>query len=131
MESIPKKQGVVDRMLSLRWLVIIAATLIIGATAFSLPTLTKDTSADAFIDPESPALIYKERVEKVFGLTDPIVVAVINKGGNGVFDTDNLALVESLTSKIEELKQVDPDRVVSLATENNIVGTPDGLIVEG
>lgn len=118
-------------MLSLRWLVIITAALVIGATAFSLPKLTKDTSADAFIDPESPALVYKERVEQVFGLTDPIVVAVINKSEDGVFHTDNLALVESLTSNIKELKQVDPDRVVSLATENNIVGTPDGLIVEG
>lgn len=118
-------------MLSARWLVIIIAITIIGATAFSLPKLTKDTSADAFINSESPALIYKERVEEIFGLTDPIVVAVIDKGEDGVFDADNLALVEYLTSAIGRLKQIDPDRIVSLATENNIVGTQDGLVVEG
>lgn len=126
-----KNQGPIERMLSIRWLVIIIAIGIIGATAFSLPTLTKNTSADAFIDPESPALIYKERVEEVFGLTDPIVIAVIDRDEDGVFDADNLALVERLTSAIGRLKQIDPDRVVSLSTENNIVGTQDGLIVEG
>ena len=131
MKSMPNNRSVIERMLSIRWLIIIIAMAIIGATAFSLPKLTKDTSADAFIDPESPALIYKERVEEVFGLTDPIVVAVIDKDKDGVFDTDNLALVQRLTSAIKRLKQIDPDRVVSLATENNIVGTQDGFIVEG
>ncbi|WP_421998746.1 hypothetical protein [Roseovarius confluentis] len=41
---------------------------------------------------------YKERVEEIFGLTDPIVIAVINRGEDGVFTPDNLALVERLTA---------------------------------
>ncbi|WP_425063850.1 efflux RND transporter permease subunit [Pyruvatibacter mobilis] len=131
MTGISRAERFFEGALRYWWLVLLAGVALIAATAMSLPTLTKDTSADAFIDADEPALVYKERVEEIFGLTDPIVIAVINRGEDGVFTPDNLALVERLTRAVERLPQVDPDRVVSLATENNIVGTEDGLIVEG
>ena len=120
-----------DKLLNFRWVVLILSLILIGVTAFSIPKLTRDTTADAFIDKASPALIYKNRIEDVFGLTDPVVIAVIDRDEDGIFDPSNLALVQSLTDAVKQLPQIDPDKVVSLATENYIVGTNDGIIAEG
>lgn len=47
-----------------------------------------------------------------------------------MFNPHTLKLVEWLTTHIEELDNIDPDRITSLATENNIVGTQEGMLVE-
>lgn len=119
----------IDRSLAYPWLLLVLAMGLIAASASFLPKLSKDTSADAFIDPNSSALIYKDKVEQLFSLTDPIVIAVIDH--DGIFNAENLALLKQLSDGVKQLKYVDPDRVTSLATENNISGTAEGLIVEG
>jgi hypothetical protein len=113
-----------------RWLVLPLGVVLIAVGAALLPRLTRDTTADAFIRPDDPARIYRERVEEVFGLKDPIAVAVIHPEPPGVFNPDTLKLVAWLTERIASLPNVDPDRVTSLATERNVVGTPDGMEVE-
>ncbi len=118
-------------LLRWRWLVLVLTFALIGLTASSLPKLVKDTSADAFIGKDQPALVYKNRIEKTFGLTDPVVVAVIDRDENGIYDPDNLALVQRLTQAIEGLPQIDPERVTSIATENHIAGNAEGIVVEG
>ena len=113
-----------------RWLVLVLSLAVIAGTAVFLPRIEKDTSADAFIDPADPALVYRDRVEALFGLKDPIVTAVIARDDTGVFDPATLVLVEWLSDRIQRLPNVDPERVTSLATENNIVGTYEGIVVE-
>jgi len=100
------------------------------AAGSQLPKLHKDTSAEAFINPDNPALIERDKVEEIFGLKDPIAVAVVDEDGDGIFDAGNLKLLAHLTEKISSISNIDPERVMSLATENMIVGTPDGVIVE-
>ena len=97
------------------------------ATAF-VPQLYKDTTADAFIAKDNPALIYKNKVKEVFGLADPMVMAVINE--DGIFNPKTLQLIYDLNSQIEKLPNVDTDRITSLATESNIYGNEEGMIVE-
>jgi len=123
-------QKVFWRMTALRWPILIVGLLLITAAGVNLPRLVKDTSADAFIDPADPALVYRDKVEDIFGLRDPIVIAVINKGEKGVFNPESLALVDWLTERVKKLDNVDPERVTSLATKSNIVGTDDGMLVE-
>ena len=45
--------------------------VILTAAAF-LPQMTKDTSSDAFIPADHPALVYRDQVKEIFGLADPI-----------------------------------------------------------
>lgn len=99
-------------------------------SAAFLPRLEKNTTADAFIDSEASFLKFREKVEETFGLRDSMVVAVAASGEGGVFTPAALALVADLTAKVQRLDNVDPERVVSLATENNIIGDEEGLIVE-
>ncbi len=110
--------------------VIAAGLAIIVACAVFVPTLVKDTRSDAFLPDDEPALIVRDKVKAIFGLTDPMVVAVVNEGPQGVFNPHTLKLVDWLTEEIGKLDYVDPDRITSLATENNITGYEEGMLVE-
>ena len=103
--------------------------LIIGFASF-IPALEKDTRADAFIPPDHPALLFRDKVEDIFGLQDPMVIALVNEGEAGIFNPHSLELVEWLTRRLEIVDNIDPERITSLATENDIIGTEDGMLVE-
>jgi hydrophobe/amphiphile efflux-3 (HAE3) family protein len=112
------------------WTVVALTLLFIGLGAAFLPRLERDTSADAFIADDHPAVVYRDSVEEIFGLEDPIVTAVVDESSEGVYRPETLELVRWLTDGIRDLENVDPERVTSLATESHIVGTRDGMIVE-
>ena len=120
-----------ERLLKARWLVLSLALVAIAVTGRLVPEIERDTSSDAFMQADEPALLYKEKMEEVFGLTDPLVIAVVNHGENGIFEPETLALVAELTRAVERVKEIDPDRVTSLATENIISGTAEGIVTEG
>ena len=112
------------------WMVIALGVLLVAELAVWVPSLTKDTTPDAFIAKDNPAVIYRDRVKEIFGLEDPFVVAVMHDAPPGVYTPQSLELVRVLTNAIAKLPNVDPERVTSLATEKNIVGTFDGMEAE-
>ena len=112
------------------WTVIALSAVFVFASGAFLPSMVMDTRSDAFIDVDEPALVYREKVEELFGLADPIVIAVTNDSPAGIYNPDSLRLVQELTEAVQALTNVDPERVVSLATESNIVGTDDGMEIE-
>jgi len=113
-----------------RWVVLSIALGSLVGLGSQLGKLTKNTQADAFINPDEPALIYREKVEDIFNLRDPIVIAVMNKGESGIFNPRSLELVKWLTERVEQVPNVDPDRITSLSTESDIRGTEDGMEVD-
>ncbi len=112
-----------------RTLITLGALLVIGAGSF-LPSLTTDTSAEAFIPKDHSSVVHRDEVKELFGLSDPVVIAVVDDDADGVFDPDSLGLVHWLTREVQEIEGVNPHRVTSLSTENDIIGTADGLLVE-
>ncbi|GAB1260664.1 efflux RND transporter permease subunit [Aurantivibrio plasticivorans] len=119
-----------NRIILWRWPVLIITLVVFAAIAMHAPKLSKDTSSDAFIDPQDPALLDRDRVEEIFNINDPIVVAVVNNGEYGIFNPESLALVAWITQQLQSVDNIDPDQVTSLATESNIVGTDYGMEVE-
>ena len=109
--------------------IILFSVVIIALCAVGLPRLGRDSSAEAFIPPDAPAVLYRNKVEEIFGLSDPVVMLVINEGPHGIFNPESLRLVAWLTEKVESLHSVNDRRVTSLATENDIIGTDDGFEV--
>jgi len=109
---------------------VIVSLLLMAAMIAALPALYKDTRADAFLAADNPALVYKDKVKAQFGLSDPIVIAVVNESALGVFNPGSLSLVNWLTEEISALDNINADRVTSLATENNITGDEEGMRVE-
>lgn len=83
-------------------------------------TLTRDPSPDSFIPKDLPALARKQQVEREFGLTEPMVVAVFRDAPGGVFTPETLRLISDLTTAIRQLPQVKPDDVLSIATESGV-----------
>jgi len=112
------------------WTILVAGLLFIIASAVFIPTLEKDTRSDAFMPPDHPALVYRDKVKEIFGLEDPMVIAIVNEGETGVFNPHTLKLVDWLTQRVEAMNNIAPERVTSLATENDIIGTNDGMLVE-
>lgn len=110
-------------------LVLVVTFIVIGLAASMLPRLTRDTSSDAFISADHPAIVYREQVRNIFGLDDPFVIAVIRDAEYGVFNPQTLKLVQWLTDEAAKIESIDPDRITSLATENDISGTADGMDV--
>ena len=104
--------------------------LMLIALLTALPQLYKDTRSDAFLAKDNPALVYKDKVKALFGLSDPIVIAVTNTSKNGVFNPASLKLVNWLSEEISSLDNINSDRVTSLATENNITGSEEGMAVD-
>ena len=104
--------------------------VLIGIAASFVPQMTKDTSADSFMDPNDPALVYRDKVRETFGLKDPMVIAVVNQGEHGVFTPNTLSLVSWLSEEIAEVPGVDPEKITSIATEDAITGVADGMEVE-
>ena len=123
-------QGIAKYVVKFAKTNVIVSLLVMAALLTALPTLYKDTRADAFLVEDNPALVYRNKVKAQFGLSDPIVIAVINPSEKGVFNPESLALVSWLTEQISSLDNINAERVTSLATENNITGSDDGMEVE-
>lgn len=120
---------------------------VMAATGFGLTKLRFDSRPDAFLPPEHPALVSKKRVEEVFGLEDPMLLAVIvvDEAGEpipgGFFRphaAEPVKLVRDLSDEI--LALLDENRatwgdppehpVYSLATEFDVdmtSGVPEDL----
>ena len=92
-------------------------TLTVGSGVFQLK---RDTSPDAFIPPQHPALAGKQKVDARFGLAEPIAVGVIRDAPGGIFTPKTLTLIRDLTRAIQKLPHIDPKDVLSLATESGV-----------
>ncbi|AUP78470.1 efflux RND transporter permease subunit [Flavivirga eckloniae] len=101
--------------------------IMIGIASF-IPKMTKDTSYDAFLPKDDPILVFRNQTKETFGLKDPMVIAIVNE--QGVFNKKTLELVHELSERLKTIPGIDPDEITSLSTENNIVGTDDGLEVD-
>ncbi|MEH6812128.1 MAG: outer membrane lipoprotein-sorting protein [Motiliproteus sp.] len=116
-----------------RWIVdhpkriMVLGLLLMAAMTSFVPQMSKDTRSDAFLADDNPALVYREKVKQLFGLSDPMVIAVVAK--DSIFTPEGLNLVRSVTDTLSRIANVDPEGITSLATENNIVGTQEGMEV--
>lgn len=107
--------------------VIIFCLLLTALFASSSLKLTKDTRADAFLSPDNPALLYRDKVKKLFGLSDPVVIAIIAEPS--IFSVEGLNFVKLVSDMVGNIEYIDPEGLTSLATEKNIASSEDGIEV--
>lgn len=118
-----------------RWIIthpvrVLAPLLVLlTLSMLGLKELRKDTRSDAFLAPDNPALIYRDLIKSQFGLSDPMLIALVVEGENGVYRPEVLAVVETLTNAVAELPNVDDDNTLSLASESLITGSAAGIDV--
>lgn len=112
-----------------RLVIITASLLLLIVLAAGFLHLKKDTSLDAFIPTDSAALVIREEVTERFGLTEPIVIALIGDMPGSALEPDVLAAVRSLTRFLERLDGVATEQVISLATQPWVEASEDELTV--
>jgi predicted RND superfamily exporter protein len=112
-----------------RWIVLAATFASVVAAGVLAGRLHKDTSANAYIEPGNPALLYRERVIDTFGLKEPVVIAVRNSGAGGILTEDGLNTVRSLVERLEAVPNIDVARITSLVSRSAIAGGVEGLEV--
>ena len=107
--------------------IVLAGLILFFAMLSLVPGIQKDTRSDAFLADDNPALVYREKVKTLFGLSDPMVVSVVSDGS--IFTLDALNTIYDLSEIVADINNIDPDGITSLATENNITGTEEGMEV--
>ncbi|MEE4384024.1 MAG: outer membrane lipoprotein-sorting protein [Pseudomonadales bacterium] len=108
---------------------LLASLLCVAMAGAGLTGLVKDVSMTAFVPSDHPSALTEARIAEVFGLADPVAIAVMTSDGSSIFAPDHLAVVAALTEAISSLDNVRRDRVTSLSTESFIAPGEDGALV--
>ena len=88
------------------------------AAAPGLLRLELRTDGKALVLPDDPVVLFDAEVREHFGLDDPIIVFVATAHPQGIYNLETLRIVERLTEALRGIEGVEPDRVMSLATEH-------------
>jgi uncharacterized protein len=100
---------------------------IVAISIMQLPKARIDTRVESYINEDNEALITRNKVKEMFGLSDPFVIAVENE--KGVFNPNSLNLIAALSEASQKIKGVNPEKILSIATEKNITGNEAGMDV--
>jgi predicted RND superfamily exporter protein len=92
--------------------------------------LEKDTSVRAFIPADHSSVLTEDRITEVFGLSDPLAVAVMTRDGSSIFTPRGLETVRAVTRALEGMDNVRAERIASLATESSIAGDDGAVLVD-
>lgn len=111
-------------------IILIVSIIAVIVCGIFLTGVKLNTNMESFIASDHPSVKMRRKVKEIFGLSDPIVIAVVKEGPDGVFNPQTLDLVTRLTDALTRIPSIDPERITSLATEKNIFGTEDGMEVE-
>lgn len=111
------------------WLFLLPLALLLLLSVTGLRLLKTDTRSDAFLSPDNPALVYREVVREQFGQSDPMLVAIVATGPNGIYTPEILRLVKELSGDVATLENIDAENTLSLATESLITGNVSGIEV--
>ena len=106
------------------WWVIGLCVLGCLSAAWFLPQLKTDLGPDAFLAPDNPALVYRDIVKEQFGLSDPLVLAVVDRRPGGIYRPQVLQLLQWLTDQISQLPNVPASRVVRTSAAPREPTTP-------
>ncbi len=123
-------ERVFSAVVRLRIWTLLLGMMLMAAAGAGLVRLNKDPSTDSLIPPDHSSVTTRDYAEEVFGLRDPIVVALIAEGANGIFTPTGLAALKSAQQSMEALPNVRRDRVVSIASESRIYGDELALKIE-
>lgn len=110
-------------------LVIVLVVAMTMGLASQMAKMQVETDTEAFIPEGHQATLDNDRMRAIFGTPDLLWIGVFRQDG-GIYRTDTLQLIREMTERIRLVPGIVDEDVVSLASEDNIRGTDDGLEVE-
>ena len=79
--------------------------IVLGLTvyfAYQLKYLHWETDARVYMPKGHPAIIFDEKVEKVFGVKNAVIIGIVNQE-KGIYNHDTLARIARITEKVASL----------------------------
>jgi hydrophobe/amphiphile efflux-3 (HAE3) family protein len=110
-------------------LVIVLVVALTMAIASQMAKMQIETDTEAFIPAGHEATLNNDRMKEIFGTPDLLWIGVMRDDG-GIYQSDTLKVIQDITERIRLLPGIVDMDVVSIATEDNIRGTADGMEVE-
>jgi hydrophobe/amphiphile efflux-3 (HAE3) family protein len=107
------------------WIVIAVVVVLTVYFALQIPKLEWETDARVYLPHGDPAIKYDEKVEKIFGVKDALIIGIVNEK-KGVFNPVTLEKIARLTKEVAALPGVVANRtidVASLSTASVFYGT--------
>ena len=108
---------------------LLAVALTAGFAVFAAKGFRIETDLNKYMPNEHPAFVYSRQAEEWFDIADGIMIGVAHP--DGIYNTETLKKISNLSDAISNLEGVNGDRVMSLATADNISGSDWGLEVSG
>jgi len=119
-----RQQGIRDPFLRLAqtairrpWPCLLVPLLVVALAVPGLLRLQLRTDGGALIPHGDPAIETDSLVRERFGLVDPILVTLTSDHPDGIYNAETLRVVATLSEALAADPAIDPDRVLSLATE--------------
>ncbi|MGB0659835.1 MAG: efflux RND transporter permease subunit [Mangrovicoccus sp.] len=100
------------------------------ACCLTLLGLKADRATDTFLPRGDISFAHKQEIERIYNISDPLVVDVSAKSGD-LFTPRGLALLEEVSYAVEELPGLRLSTLKSLVTQDDIIATEDGFDVAG
>ncbi|HEX4954011.1 MAG TPA: MMPL family transporter [Thermoanaerobaculia bacterium] len=100
-------------------MVLALALVALAAAAPGLLRLELDTDGRALVPADDPAIVADHAIRQRFGLPDPLLVVLETDHPDGIVNPDTLDRLGRATHALLSLPGVDPDQVLSLATEKS------------
>lgn len=116
--------------LSRPWMLVSLAVTVLLLGVAGLPGVIKDPSVDAFVPSDHPAAMAREEARALFGLEDPMVVALAAPKGGSIFTPTALTSLRNLHEALRLIDGVKKNDVISLASEKALWGEDGDLKVE-
>jgi len=111
-------------------LVLVAGLMFIVAGLVGLLSIEKNTSVEAFIPQDHISVQTRDQVKEIFGLKDPVILAIVSDDEDGIYTESTLALIHLLHSEVLEFDNIRDDRVFSIASEASISEGAYGVRVD-
>ncbi|MDQ6961361.1 MAG: MMPL family transporter [Mariprofundaceae bacterium] len=115
------------------WWVLLLLALMTTGFITQMPKLHLETNIEEMLPKNMDAYLNKQRLEKDFNAADMVVIGVLKKDTEGIYNAHSLALVDELTQWLrtrKEFRTLALADLMSLSTIKNIRGTADGMEVE-
>lgn len=101
------------------WGTLLIASLVLAAAAPGVVRLELRTDGAALVPAADPAIVTDREIRRHFGLRDPLLVLLETGHEDGIFNAETLSRLAALTRDLAGLEGLDPEYVVSLATERS------------
>lgn len=125
-----RAQALFSSALKRPWALAAVSLLILAIGAGGLSGVVKDPSVDAFVPSDHPAAAARDEAREIFGLEDPMVVALAAPKGGTIFTVDGLTGLQAIHDAVRRIEGVKKNDVISLASEKAFWGEAGDLKVE-